>query len=409
MGSLTGPLKGIKILDLTHVWAGPLAVRFLADLGAEVVKVEAPYGRGPRDFETTPIGGWLGGEPGLEPWNVNAFFSKLHRNRQSLCVDLKNPKGRVLLLALVTVADVIIENFSARAMPAMELGFDVLKRANSKIVYVSMPGFGASGPYRDRVAFGPIVEPMSGLTTMLGYDAQNPRNSAMALMDPIAATHAAGAVLTALRQRDRDGEGQYVELSLHEGGVTYSGPWLLDLQLGQRAECVGNRHPHMAPHGVYACQDVDQWLALACENDSQWQGLCEVIASLDASMNYMQRQKYTEAIDTDISAWTEGQNKQTAVQTLQMSDVPAGEVNAVPDMLEDPQVQEREFFVAYEQFNTPMPGNPIRMPELDSSEWAPCPGLGANNASVLQDWLGMDVEEVLSLKTAGVLADEPPL
>ena len=135
------PLGKIKILDLTHVWAGPLGVRFLSDLGAEVVKIEAPYGRGPREFPYEPLGGWIGREPGDEPWNVNAIFVKLHRNRKSLCLDLKQARARDLFLELVAVADVVIENFSARAMPAMGLSYEVLKSINYKQYIVCLAKF----------------------------------------------------------------------------------------------------------------------------------------------------------------------------------------------------------------------------------------------------------------------------
>ncbi|MBT6569231.1 MAG: CoA transferase, partial [Gammaproteobacteria bacterium] len=292
------PLGKIKILDLTHVWAGPLGVRFLSDLGAEVVKIEAPYGRGPREFPHEPLGGWIGGEPGDEPWNVNAIFVKLHRNRKSLCLDLKQARARDLFLELVAVADVVIENFSARAMPAMGLGYEVLKSINSRIIYVSMPGYGMSGPYRDRVAFGPTVEPLSGLTNMLGYSPDEPRNSAMALMDPIGATHAAAAVTEALVQRDRTGQGDLIEMSLHEGGVTYSGPWLVDEQLGNAPQCIGNRHPGMAPHGIYRSKGNDKWISIACKNDTQWQQLCEIIGNgLDPKMDLASRISDQDSID----------------------------------------------------------------------------------------------------------------
>ena len=121
-----GPLRGVRILDLTHVWAGPLSVRVLADLGADVVKVERPYGRGPRSVVGTPLGGWLAGDPRDEPWNRNAIFVKLGRNRRSLCIDLNSESGRKAFLELVAVADVVIENFSARAMPSLELDYETL-------------------------------------------------------------------------------------------------------------------------------------------------------------------------------------------------------------------------------------------------------------------------------------------
>jgi crotonobetainyl-CoA:carnitine CoA-transferase CaiB-like acyl-CoA transferase len=143
-GLTNGPLNGARILDLTHVWAGPLAVRFLADLGAEVVRVEPPMGRGPKAFPYAPLGGWLGSAAGDDPWNTNAIFVKLMRNRRGLSVDLKTAEGKAVFLQLVSVADVVIENFSANAMDRLGLGHDVLVEANPHIINVSMPGFGNS-------------------------------------------------------------------------------------------------------------------------------------------------------------------------------------------------------------------------------------------------------------------------
>jgi crotonobetainyl-CoA:carnitine CoA-transferase CaiB-like acyl-CoA transferase len=386
----------------------------LSDLGAQVVKVEAPYGRGPQVYPAEPLGGWLGGEPGDDPWNNNALFVKLHRNRRSLCLDLKQESGKTLLLELVAEADVIIENFSAGAMRNMGLGYETLRAANPGIIYVTMPGFGASGPYSDRVAFGPIVEPMSGLTTMLGYGPDEPRNSAMALMDPIAATHAVAAVVTAIRQRQQAGRGSLVELSLHEGGVSYNGPWLLDEQLGADPRCIGNRHPNMAPHGIYPCQGVDQWLALACEDDEQWRALLVLLAAdsaigeLHPAWQFAERQIYADQIDTIICRWTAARDKNLLTERLQQSGVPAGPVRTTPEMTTDPQVQHREFFVPYERFGTPMPGNPIHMSDLDSSQWSRCPALGEHNREVLADWLGYDEQQIDELHDAKVLHDRPP-
>ena len=414
MTGIRGPLSDLRILDLTHVWAGPLAVRMLSDLGAQVVKVEAPYGRGPQVYPSEPLGGWLGGEPGEEPWNNNALFVKLHRNRRSLCVDLKHETGKALLLELVAEADVIVENYSATTMQRMGLGYDELKKANQQIVYVTMPGFGASGPYSDRVAFGPVVEPMSGLTTMLGYSSEEPRNSAMALMDPIAATHAVAAIVSALRERQRTGHGSFVELSLHEGGVSYSGPWLLDQQLGLAPSCLGNRHPNMVPHGIYPCQGDDQWLALGCEQDDQWHSLLELlgqdgaVGGLQLDWRLAERREHESQIDTVIAGWTAGLDKSQLAERLQSMGVPAGPVCTVPEMVQDPQTRHRGFFVTYERFDTPMPGNPIHLSDLDSTQWAPCPGLGEHNREVLADWLGYDAEKIDELCSADVLLDRPP-
>jgi len=413
-GVVAGPLQGMRILDLTHVWAGPLAVRMLSDLGAEVLKIEAPYGRGPQQLPSEPIGGWLGGEPGAEPWNNSALFVKLHRNRRSVCVDLKQDDGRALLLQLVAEADVLIENFSAHAMREMGLGYEVLRRANRRIVYVTMPGYGSSGPYCERVAFGPVVEPMSGLSAMLGYSPAEPRNSALAVMDPVAGTHAVAAVVTALRQRQQTGSGCRVELSLHEGGVSFSGPWLVDQQMGHEPRCIGNRHPNMAPHGIYPCRGTDQWLAIACENDRQWSALQQLLqiagvgGELQAGWSLAQRQQRADVIDRVIGAWSERLCKEEAAQALQQQGVAAGPVNTTPDMTADPHIQARRFFVPYERFDTPMPGNPMHMSGLDSSQWRPCPALGEHNREVLRDWLELTEQEIDTLESRGVLLGRPP-
>ena len=406
-----GPLRGLRILDLTHVWAGPLATRMLADLGAEVVKIEAPMGRGPRRYRGgLPLGGWLGGAPPAdEPWNVNAIFVKLQRNKKSVAVDLKTKAGRAVFLDLVAEADVVMENFSARAMPALGLGYAQLAEANPRIIYVAMPGYGTSGPYRDRVAFGPTVEPMSGLTTVMGYSPEEPRNTAMALMDPITAVNGAAAVLDAVRRRQRTGEGAFVELSLHEGGVAFCGPWLVEAQLGRQPIArIGNRHPAMAPHGVYPCAGEDAWIALSCRDDDEWRALCGVVDGLPEDADLRQRFAAHDDIDDAIAAWTRRHPKDGAAETLQAAGVPAGPVNITPDMTADAQVRSRGFFVPLEAGPTPMPGNPIKMAGIASADWTPCPRLGADNRSVLQNWLGYDEERIEALEAAGVLVDKPP-
>lgn len=404
-----GPLHGIRILDLTHVWAGPLGTRMLADLGATVVKIEARGSRGPRDFGTAmPLGGWIGGEPGDEPWNVNAIFVKLQRNKQSVSIDLKTDAGRATLLELVKVADVVIENFSARAMPSLDLGYEQLAEANPRIIYLAMPGYGATGPYRDRVAFGPTIEPMSGLTSFIGYGPDAPRNTAMALPDPVAAVNAAAAVVTALRRRERTGQGAFVELSLHEAGVALCGPFLIEHQLGGRVERIGNRHPAMAPNGVYRSAGEDDWIAIACRHDADWCALCDVIGgALDPRADLETRRAEHDAIDAAISTWTQLRTKFEAAEALQAVGVPAGPVYTTPDMAADPQVQERGFFVPLEA-GTPMPGNPIKMNGLSPDDWTPCPRLGADNRSVLRDWLGYDDEQINQLERDQILFDKPP-
>jgi crotonobetainyl-CoA:carnitine CoA-transferase CaiB-like acyl-CoA transferase len=405
-----GPLNGVRILDLTHVWAGPLATRILADLGADVVKIEAPTSRGPRSYgRTTPLGGWIGGAPGDEPFNVNAVFVKLQRNKKSLAVDLKTSVGRTTLLELVKNADVVIENFSSRAMPSLLLDYPVLSAANPKIIYVSMPGFGMDGPYRNRVAFGPSVEPLSGLTSVMGYGPDEPRNTAMALPDPIAALNATSAVVTALRRRQQTGRGALVEMSLHEGAAAFCGPWLIEHQLGESVERIGNRHPNMAPCGIYRCAGSDDWVAIACRDDRDWYAICATIpGSLDATADLEERVQTHHNIDQLIETWTLRHSKTAAADILQEANIPAGPVNTTPDMTSDSQTIARNFFVSIERGPTPIPGNPIKMKGISSADWTPCPRLGADNHEILREWLGYSIEEIEALECSGVIVNRPP-
>ena len=404
---MNGPLSGIRILDLSHVWAGPLAVRFLSDLGAEIVRVEAPFSRGPREFPSQPLGGWLGGEPGDEPWNRNAIFVKLMRNRRSLCIDLKTDAGREIFLQLVAECDVLLENFSSRVMPSLGLDYDTLRARNERLVYVTMPGFGHAGDLKERVAFGPTVEAMSGLTSVFGYGPDEPRNTAMALMDPISAMNAIAGVVTALQEREHTGVGVRVEMSLHEGGVAYSGPWLIDHQLGAKPESVGNRHPEMCPHGVFACAGDDNWLAIACVDDADWRKLAKLL-DLDPSLSFNQRCDCEQQIEDAIARFTQTRTKEEAAEKLQAMGIPAGPVNTVPEMVNDSQVVARRFFVPLERFETPMPGTPYKMPGVDPDSWTPCPRLGEHNEEVLEDWLGLSKEEITELADRQILADKPP-
>lgn len=403
-----GPLNGVRILDLTHVWAGPLSTRILADLGGEVVKIEAPMSRGPREFRGLPLGGFIGGSPGEEPWNTNAVFVKLQRNKKSVVLNLKMEDGRRTFLELVKQADVVIENFSARAMKRLRLDYSHLKSANPRIIHVAMPGFGLAGPYRDRVAFGPTVEPMSGLTDAMGYAPEQPRSTAMAVPDPISAVNSAAAVVTALRRREETGEGMLVELSLLESAVAAHGPWLIEEQIGKSQKRIGNAHPEMAPHGIYPCAEDDSWVAIACRNDADWAAICDLVGdALNPNLGLHERTKTQSTIDETLSNWSKGIESKRLVELLQKYSIPAGDVRDTQAMLDDEQVQFREFFVPLEN-GTPIPGNPVKMDGIDHGDWTPCPKLGQHNREVLKEWIDMDDEVIESLYEAGVIHDKPP-
>ena len=403
-----GPLENVRILDLTHVWAGPLATRILGDLGAQILKVEPPMGRGPQVYPTVPLGGFIGGVPGDEPWNVNAVFVKLMRNKKSLALNLKTETGRSAFLELVAVCDVVIENFSARAMAGLRLDYEHLKQVNPQIIHVAMPGYGLSGPYSERVAFGPTVEPMSGLTSVMGYSADEPRATAMAIPDPTSAVNAAAAVVTALRLREQTGEGQLVEMSLHESATSYAGPWLIDTQLGHEPERIGNRHPKLAPHGIYPCEGEDDWVAIGCRTDSEYRALCDIgDLPLDRGWTLEDRLANQNVLDAAIVKWTRTLPHESVVDSLCDANVPAGKVLDTAGMLVNPHSISRGFFVPLEK-GTPMPGNPIKMDAISSEDWEPCPKLGEHNEQVLSEWLDYEPDQIQTLYDDGVIVNRPP-
>lgn len=384
-----GPLSGVRILDLTHVWAGPLGTRILGDLGAEVVKIEPPMGRGPGTKPPPGVGIFLGGDAGEDPWNRQGVFVKLNRNKKSVAIDLKAPSGRETFLDLVRVADVVIENFSARAMKSLNLGFETLRDVNDQIIYIAMPGFGTTGPYSQWVAYGPSVEPMTGLGAVMGYSPEEPRNSAIALPDAIGGVSGAAAVVTALNRRRETGTGAFVELSLHEAGVSFHGDFMLDRQLGQDPKPIGNDHPAHAMSAVVRTRGEDEWIAVSCRTEDE-----------------------RERFESIVCDGTQNIDKHELTAALQAAGIAAGPVNITPDFLADEQVEARKFFVELSRAGQPnmaFPGNPIVIDgEFDHPDWQTAPLLGEHNREILTGWLGYDDEVVDRLLRDGVVVERPP-
>jgi crotonobetainyl-CoA:carnitine CoA-transferase CaiB-like acyl-CoA transferase len=384
-----GPLSGVKVVDLTHVWAGPLGTRILADLGAEVTKVESPLARGALGQPPPGSGVFVGGDPGEDPWNRYAVVHKLNRNKSSVAIDLKTPSGREVFLDLVREADVVVENFSARAMRSLDLSFESLRAVNDQIIYVAMPGYGSYGPYSNWVAFGPSVEPMTGWGAIIGYSADEPRNTAMALPDAISGVSAASAIVTALNRRRETGNGSYIELSLHEAGVSFLGEFLIERQLGADPQPIGNHHPAYYHSAVVAAAGEDEWVAVSCKDEFEFEAMCSIVGD-------------------DSARW----DKHELAERLQASGIAAGPVNTAPDMLADEQLIARNFFVELAHEDQPAvvyPGTPLII-DGDSShrDWSAAPNLGEHNAEVLKSWLGYDDTAVAKLREAGALVDKPP-
>ena len=407
------PLRGIKVLDMTHVWSGPLGVRLLADLGADVIKVESLDGRGgavipPGSAETEVA-------PGLQPWNDQPLHNKLNRNRRSLALNLKTPAGRDIFLRLTDRADLLIENFSARALPSLGLSHEVLAERNPRLIHVAMPGFGLSGPYRPYVAYGPSIEPMTGLGALMGYSDEEPRVTSTAVLDAMSGTMASVAAIDALLTRQRTGGGALVELSQHEAGILFNGESIIRRQLADREpRRLGNALATCAPSGVYRCAGEDEWIAIEVHTEQQWQSLATL-----AALGWLEdgrfadmaaRTAHRELLDMAVEGFTRPWDKLQLMAALAQVGVPAGAVLSAPEWLADPHLQARDYYSNLADADrAPRRGDglPLRIDgNRDYGWWRRAPMLGEHNREIL-DELGFTPGEISALEANGVIGNRP--
>ena len=413
-----GPLAGTTVLDLTRVWAGPLATRLLASLGADVVWVEAPWGRGPRRLPDSVVQAtryYPNNEPGDQPWNRNGHGVKFSLGKRSLALDLAQPRGIETFERLVPWADVVIENFSSRVMPQFGLDEGRLHELNPSAVYVSMPGYGRSGPAEHWLAFGTSIDSHAGLSSLTGYADARPWKGGVAWPDPIAGLHAACATLIALWDRAADpaGRGQTVEVPQFEATVAAIGDQLVSAQLGEQHDGSSNRSTAAAPHGVYPCAGHDRWIAITVADDDAWSVFCDA-AELDHSLRQLgfpERLARHDELDRLIAAWTVDHDHVVLASRLQAHGLTAAPVHDSNGLLADPHSRDRGLFVTVDQpeigtFTTPE--IPIRLSLSEPRTRRTAPLLGEHNAEVLTSAGGFTDAEVASLADAEIIVDTPP-
>lgn len=415
------PLQGVRVLDLTRVWSGPLATRILADLGAEVIKVEHPAARGPSRIPNARADRatfYPDNDPGADPYNRNAAFNKLNRSKQSLTLDLAKPAGRQAFCDLAAISDVVLENYSPRVMGNLGIGFETLAALNKGIVLISMPGYGLDGPLRDGVAYGSTLDAECGIASLMGYEGGGAQRLGVALPDPVAGMHAAGAALTALIQRRTTGEGQHIDLSQFESMTSFVADEVVGFQLtGQRPVRRGNRHPWMAPHGVYPCHEPDTWVFIGVANDAQWANLAAALdrpelVSDGRFATILARHSHQDELDSLVASWTRTRTPAEAMTELQAVGVPAGAVHNAAGLHSDPHLRERGFFVRLTHPSAgthDYPGQPIRFSVAPLAFRADAPLLGEHNRAILGGLLGYSDERLDQLATEGIIADRPPM
>ena len=376
-GSESSLLADIRILDLTRVWAGPLATRILGDFGAEVIKISDP--RVPIDR--------LGGTN-----------NKLNRNKTNLALRLDHEGGRELFLELASASDVVVENYRPRVMKNFNLTYDDLRAVCPDIIMCSMPGYGTTGRYAEYPAFGPSVEAMTGISSMMGYEGGPPRTSALAFPDPISALNSVAAIMTALNHRRRTGQGQFIDLALIEGPICQIGEFVAaHSRTGIQPPRVGNSHPEHAPYGVYPARGEDEWIAICVRSDMQWRELCRLMGrpELADSGEYseeLSRRRNMTALDDMVARWTSDRDGAELAASLQSVGIAAGRAAKNYQLLADPHLDERGFFVEIEEPDVGpkiYPGQAVKMAGMDRASWIPSARLGEHTQRILGDLLGM--------------------
>jgi crotonobetainyl-CoA:carnitine CoA-transferase CaiB-like acyl-CoA transferase len=400
-----GPLTGIRVLELTNNWAGPIAGRHLGDLGAEVLKIELA------SKPATRLSHYPGKEPGKYHWNRSGYFNEMNRNKRGLSLNLALPRGRELFLQLVRWADVVVENNSARVLPNLGVGWQQLKQENPRLIMASISGFGATGPSRDWVAYGSNIEAASGLAAVTGYD-DVPFRTGSFIADPIAGAHAVVGVLAALERRDRSGEGAHLDIALTESAL----PFMLESITYYQATGAlqprgGNADPAYAPTGAYRCAGTDDWLAIAVRNDAQWQALCAAIgADASAYPSNADRLAARDAIDALLAGWVQGQEQYECARRLQAAGVPAAPILHNWQLHSDPHLWARNAFIPIEHPDTgvlPYPGFPWQFSTTQPSVRMAAPRFAEGNDYVFGTLLGLDSDVIAALYAEGVTALEP--
>ncbi len=417
-------LEGVRILDFSRIWAGPHATKLLADMGADVIKVESTRAWDPH----RTIGGsgnLPGGEPGPDPWNRSGWFNTLHMSKYGITVGMTQPKGKAVVEELVSISDVVIENFRAGLMERRGLGYQALRSIRPDLIMASMPAFGNTGPWKDFIQYGIGQEQLGGISSMNGYLGEAaPMKSGVNFGDPIAGAHAAGAVLSALLYRRRTGKGVFIDVSQLESAICVIGEHILGYQMNRRNPANrGNRHPEYAPHGVYRCKSAStglanpskDWVTIAITTDEEWKRLCQVmgvpeLAAAPRFADLLSREKHQDELDSIVSEWTRNMNSYEVMQKLQDVGIAATPVLSGEGVFNDPQYQERELLELVDHPSTGpyfLPGVAWKMSKSPGVVRWPSPRLGEHNDLIYGELLGKSAEEIGEMESDGITGTTP--
>jgi crotonobetainyl-CoA:carnitine CoA-transferase CaiB-like acyl-CoA transferase len=400
------PLDGVRVIDATAWWAGPMAGQLLALLGADVIHVESVSRPDAVRTVTPPTPGpW---------WERSPCFFGNNAGKRGITLDLDDPRGLELMKRLIAKSDVVLENFSPRVFERFGLDWPQVRAANDQAIFARMPAFGLDGPWRDRVGFAQTMEQITGLASATGFPDEPPMMP-RGPCDPNAGVHAVFAILLALRRREQTGKGSLVEVPMVESALNLAAEQVITYSAyGTLIGREGNHGPDASPQNVYACREKETWIALAIQDDAQWRALVGVLGApawaTDPALETVEgRCDRAEAVDAKLEQWFADKDLGEVVERLTEVGVPAGKVTDPRRLDEHPRLLETGFFEFLEipeAGRQPVPRAPFRFERIEAWYTRPSPTLGEHNAEVL-DELGLSRSEQDELEEAGVIGRTP--
>jgi crotonobetainyl-CoA:carnitine CoA-transferase CaiB-like acyl-CoA transferase len=406
---MPGPLSHIKVLDLSRILAGPWAGQVLADLGADVIKVERP-GAGDDTRSWGPP--FLKDRDGAETKEAGYYLS-VNRGKRSVTVSIDKPEGQRIVRALAARADIVLENYKVGTLARFGLGYEDLKAVNPKLIYCSVTGFGQTGPRRDQAAYDFMIQAMGGMMSVTGErddkPGGGPQKVGIPIVDLMTGMYAAVAVLAALARREVSGVGEYIDIGMLDVQVaTLANQAMNFLVSGKAPRRTGNAHPNIQPQDVFACRDGQ--IALAVGNDGQFAKLCEVLgqpalAQDERFAKNAARVRNLEVLRPLVAALLKERDRSHWVAALDAAGVPAGPINAIPEVFEDPQVKHRGMRVDIPHplaGTVPQVASPMRFAAAPLAHDRAPPLLGEHSEAILRE-LGIGDAEIGELRQRGAI------